>query len=197
MKAIDWQAFLYKQREQYGKVVFTTTELANVSGTKWPSLKVALQRLVARCVIERYTDGRYGLPGAAKIEDLVVSLDSSAYITGMYALYRHQVITQMPVEIVCFTCRRHNQSRVRQTSMGRIVFVCVTNSIYSYPPTHSIAPPEQALFDFVYVCRRRGVSVADLVTFRNLDRMGKEQLELCLPRYPKSVGKEVERLLLS
>jgi len=54
------------------------------------------ERLVARGVMERYTDGRYELPGPTAIEDLVPSLDAASYITGMYALYRHQIIAGFP-----------------------------------------------------------------------------------------------------
>ncbi len=110
MKVFEWQQFLQDQRERYSKVLFTATELANADGGSAESVRVALQRLVTRGVIQRYTDGRYGLPGAVTIEDLVPSLDRAAYVTGMYALYRHHLVTQRPSEIRCFTNRRHNRS---------------------------------------------------------------------------------------
>ena len=191
MKAIEWQQFLQGQREQHNKVVFTATELANVAACNGNSLRVTLQRLVAMGVLERYAAGRYGLPSVATAEDIVSSLDNSAYITGMYALYRHQLITQAPAEILCFTNRRHNKSRTRVTSCGRVVFVCIAGKVYSPPQNDIIAGPEQALCDFVYSCRKRGVTATDIVTFGNLDRLDSEQLRLCLLRYPKSVVKEV------
>ena len=195
MRAIDWQQFFQKQRDKHAKVVFTITELANVSALDPRSLKAALQRLVERGVIQRYTKGRYGLAGAVSIEELVPSLDPSGYVTGMYALYRHQLITQAPVEITCFTNRRHNRSRVRVTPLGRIVFVCVTVSIYQYPQESVFASPEQSLCDFVYMCRKGGVVPSDIVTFRNLDRLNTDTLRICLQRYPASVRHEIERLL--
>ena len=195
MKAIEWQQFFHEQREQHGKVIFTRTELANRDACSAASLKVALQRLVAKGIIERYTDGRYGLPGAAAIDDMIPSLDTSAYITGMYALYRHQMVTQVPVEIRCFTKRRHNRSRVRNTSLGRIVFVCSTGSAYYRPKDSVMAGPEQALCDFVYDCRKRGITAGNLVTFRNLDRLDTEQMEACLSHYPKTVVRETSRFI--
>ena len=197
MRAIDWQQFLQEQRDRHGKVVFTMTELANVSSLDPRSLKVALSRLVDRGVIQNYAKGRYGLASAVRIEDLVPSLDPAAYITGMYALYRHQLITQVPAEVTCFTNRRHNRSRVRVVSLGRIVFVCFTGSVYSYPPESVIAPPEQALSDFVYLCRRRGIASSNIVTFRNLDRLNLDRLQSHLKRYPATVKRETERLLAS
>jgi hypothetical protein len=196
MKAFEWQQFFLQQREQYGKVVFTKTELANASCCRAASLNVTLQRLVSRKIIERYTEGRYGLPQAATIEDIVHSLDTSAYITGMAALHRHQMVTQVPMEIRCFSRRRHNRSRVRDTFLGRIVFVCITGPVYTRPQGSILAGPEQALCDLVFDCRKRGLSADHLVTFRNLDRLNTEQIEACLSRYPKTVAQETGRLIV-
>ena len=195
MRAIDWQKFLQDQREKHGKVVFTRTELANVSSLDPSSLKVALPRLVNRGVIQRYTKGRYGLAGAVTAEGLVSSLDNAGYITGMHALYRHNLVTQAPAEITCFTTRRHNKSRVRATSMGRVVFICIEGSVYAYPEDGTIASPEQALCDFIYICRKRHIVASDIVTFRNLDRLNKDLLQHHLQRYPATVKREAERLL--
>lgn len=195
MKAIDWQKTLQEQRDKYGKVVFTVTELSNLSTLVPKSLKMSLLRLAADGIIQRYTNGRYGMPGAVRIEDLVPSIDSAAYITGMYALYRHQLITQAPTEVSCFTNHRHNRSRVRVTPLGRIVFICVTASVYSYPRETIIASPEQAIIDFVHLCRKRGVSPSDIVTFRNLHRLDSNLLQNRLKKYPAAVKHELKRLL--
>ncbi len=195
MRAIDWHQFLQRQRDEHQKVVFTTTELANVAGSDSRSLGVTLQRLVKRGVIERYAAGRYGLPGAAGPEDLVPLLDTSAYITGMYALYRHTMVTQIPTEITCFTLRRHNRSRIRRTPVGRLVFVCVAPPLYAPPQEATLVSAEQALCDFVYLCRRRGIAASDVATFRNQERLDRQALGTHLARYPQTVGHEVGRML--
>ena len=195
MKALDWQRFLQEQRDRHHKVVFTTAELANVAQSGPGSLNVALRRLVGQGALVRYATGRYGLPGVVGPEDLVPTLDTSAYITGMYALYRCRLITQRPVEITCFARRRHNLSRVRQTPIGRLVFVCVTSSVYSMPQGGVIASPEQACCDHVYLCRKRGVPAYGLASFRNLDQINRETLAEMMPRYPATVRREVAQLL--
>jgi len=195
MKAIDWQKTLQEQRDKYGKVIFTVTELSNVSSLDTKSLKVSLSRLVERGIIQHYTKGRYGMAGAVRIEDLVPSIDPAAYVTGMYALYQHQLITQMPTEISCFTNHRHNRSRVRVTPLGRIVFVCITGSTYSYPRENVIVSPEQAVSDFVHLCQKRGVSPSDIVTFRNLNHLDSGLLQARLKKYPATVRREIKRLL--
>lgn len=195
MKALEWQRFLHDQRERHSKVLFTATELANADGGYTDSIRVALQRLVARGVIQRYADGRYGLPGAVTIEDLVPSLDRAAYVTGMYALYRRHLVTQRPSEICCFTNRRHNRSRERITPLGRVVFVCLTSAIYAPPGDSVMAAPEQALCDFVYECRRQSLPPDALVTFRNLDRLDRDQLTTVASRYPKTIATEVAHII--
>jgi hypothetical protein len=191
VNAWEWQRFLQRQRDEHRKVVFMATELANASGQGLASIMVSLQRLIERGVIERYANGRYGLPGAATAMDLVPSLDPGAYVTGLYALHRHNLVTQVPVEIPCFTNRRHNRSRVRDTSLGRIVFMSVTGSIYLHPGPSALAGPVQALCDFVYLCCRRGLSAASQATFRNLEMMDRGEVKRALERYPATVAREL------
>lgn len=195
MRAIDWQRFFQTQRDKYDKRVFTRTELANAASLQPASMKVALERLVNDGILERYTAGRYGIPGAANIQDLVLSLDASAYVTGMYALHIHRLITQAPREVTCFTNHRHNRSRVRASSLGRLVFVCVTGSAYCYPSEGTIASPEQALCDYIYLNRRKGIDSSDLVTFRDLDSVDKPLLKKRLESYPATVADDVNLLL--
>jgi hypothetical protein len=197
MKAIEWQRALQAQREQHGKVVFSLTELANLCGQNQRSVAVGLHRLTRAGVLERYTDGRYGLPGAATIDDLLRSLDACAYITGMAALYRYQLITQVPTETVCFTNRRHNRSRIRETALGKLVFACVNEPVYSRPHESVVAGPEQALCDSAYTCRRQGLDAMTLITFRNMDRLDPRRLRAHLDRYPRTVAREVAAWLSS
>jgi hypothetical protein len=195
MRALDWQRFLQQQRDEHRKVVFTTTELANVAHASPGALNVTLRRLIEQRVLVRYATGRYGLPGTVRPEDLVPTLDTSAYVTGMYSLYKHLIITQAPTEITCFTNRRHNRSRVRKTPFGRIVFMCVESSVYSTPRDGVMASREQAFCDFLHVCRKRGVRASNLVTFRNMDRLDRQGLAEVLTRYPVAARREATRLL--
>ena len=59
-----------------------------------------------------------------------------------------------------------------------------------------IAPPAQALCDYVYLARRQAAAPEALVTFRNLARVRDADFSRILARYPGSVQKHVERLLL-
>ena len=62
MKALDWQRQLRRQHTEYGKTVFSVTELAHLSGRSPHVLNVELARLPKQQVITRYAQGCYGLP---------------------------------------------------------------------------------------------------------------------------------------
>ena len=85
----------------------------------------------------------------------------------------------------------------RVTPVGRLVFVCVQSNVYLPVPEGAMAPPAQAICDYVYLSRRHGAEPEALVTFRNLARIQTTDLPPILARYPVSVQKHVERLLHS
>jgi hypothetical protein len=194
MKALEWIRFLEAQKTQYGKVLFRIAELANVAGRSHHAMNVELARLVKRGILTCYATGVYGLPGVATPEGLVATLDAGAYITGMFGLSRHNLITQMPAQITCFTNRRHNRSRLRDTPLGRLVFVCVSRRIYAKPANGVLAPPEQAFCDFVHMSKRQGLDPAGLVTFRSLSRLKPKRLVRLVKRYPISVQETIRQL---
>ncbi len=193
MKALKWRQYLEEQLI-YGKKLFTITELANIAATSHHALNVELERLTKNGVLAKYARGVYGAPNKATPEDLLRYLDAHAYITSDYALFHHGMITQAPKTFTCFTDRRHNRSRVRKSSLGRFVFVTVKKPIYAPPSGGLIAAGEQALYDFIYLMRRKGVDPGNVVTFRNLNNLRQKPNDYAL-RYPTSVKKNVADLL--
>ncbi len=192
MKALEWVRFFNMQRERHGKNVFTVAELANVASTSPAVMNVELGRLVKQGVIRRWVPGRYGLPDGVTAAELATAIDADAYVTGAYALAAHGLITQVPLEIDCFTRRRHNRSRRRRTPLGSLVFVCVSPRIHREPEQRGMATAEQALCDLLYLLRRRGLDPRSLYTFRNLDRLSIPQA--LLARYPITVQRAVRSL---
>jgi hypothetical protein len=195
MKADVWRSYLEEQRDRHGKVLFTLTELTHVAGATAATLNVELARLRRRGVIARYGHGLYGMPGAVSPQLLVAAIDSHAYVTGHYALYCHQMVTQVPVAITCFSDRRSPRARERVTPLGRLSLVCVRSRVYTAESAGAVASPAQAFCDFVYLSRRRGAEPEALVTLRNLTRIQPDELARILGRYPESVQTHVQRLL--
>lgn len=195
MRANAWRKFLDEQHDQHGKVLFTVTELANVAGVSRAALNVELARLREQAILVKYAHGVYGLPGTVTAKILVPAIDSHAYITGHYALHMHNLVTQAPTTVTCFTDRRSPRARERSTPVGRLVFVCVRGGVYAPVRECPVAPPAQALCDYVYLSRRQGVRPEALVTFRQLQRIRTPDFPGILARYPITVQKHVERLL--
>ena len=205
MKAREWREFLEGQKSVHGKNLFTVTELANAAAVGRNVVNVELSRLRRQGIVTRYAQGLYGLPGAVTEEELLVAIDNHAYLTGIYALHLHELITQIPTAITCFTDRRSPRARIRKTPVGRFIFVCVRSRIYAPPPgvstagrhatSRPLAGPEQALCDFVYLCRRNGVVPASQITFRSLQHLDSGTLLGTAERYPSTVREEVLRII--
>lgn len=194
MRASEWQNVLRQYRDRDGKVVFTPTELANIADHTMPVMKNTLRRLRDQGVLQQYAHGKYGLPGAVDSETLISAAYPGAYISGLYALYRHGIVTQKPQRIHVFTNRRHNVSKIRRTEFGTVVFISVRRPVYCPPGGSVLTGPEQALCDFVYLTRRQGLSAESLVSFRNLASIDWAEMARHLSRYPKSVAKELHEL---
>ncbi len=195
MKAREWQKYLEEQHRLHGKSLFTVTELANVAGTSRSALNVELARLRRQGLMARYAHGQYGLPDVITPAMLLPAMDAHAYITGSYALHLHNLITQAPARISCFTDRRSPRAQERNTPVGRFAFICVRSRVYAPPRGGVVATPAQALCDFVYMMRRQGVSVEGLVTFRNLNGIATTDLDASLARYPMAVQRHVRTLV--
>jgi hypothetical protein len=195
MKTLAWQRFFAEQREQHGKVVFSTAELANVAQTSLHTLNTELARLVQRGLITRYAQGRYGPPQGVDAQTVVASIDPGAYITGFYTLFLNHVVTQVPTEITCFTNRRHNRKDGRVTPAGRLRFICVPACIYKKPSGATSA--EQALCDFFWLMLRSGIEPQSLVTFRNLHSLKLRKLQIHLKNYPERARQAVGQLMQS
>ena len=128
-------------------------------------------------------------------EDLVSQIDPGAYITGLYALFRHHLVTQAPTEVTCFTARRHNRKTDRLTPAGKLRFVLVPSAIYAKPAQRAFASGEQALCDFAWLNLRDGIEPQSLVTFRNLDSLSHRRLKQILLCYPGNVQDAVGRIM--
>ena len=194
MKAREWRKYLEEQHQVHGKSLFTVTELAHVAHTSRSALNVELLRLRRQGLIVRYAHGQYGLPNLITPEVLLPAMDAHAYLTGSYALHLHNLITQAPTRITCFTDRRSPRAQERNTPVGRFAFVCVRSRVYAPPQSGVVATPAQALCDFVYMTRRQGVAPERLVTFRNLKGIATTDLNAILERYPLAVQRHVQAL---
>ena len=195
MKTIEWQNFFAVQREQHGKVLFSTAELANAARTTLHAVNTELGRLGKRGLVRRYAQGWYGPVQGVEVESILAAVDPGAYATGFYALFRHSLVTQAPTETTCFTNRRHNRKIKASASMDRLRFIYAPEGIYARPAGRALAPVEQALCDFVWLSLRDRIDPRSLVTFRNLDALNRPRLEKAMRRYPEPVRVAIGRIV--
>jgi len=197
MKTLTWQRYFDEQRRVHGKTLFTATELANVAGASLHALNVVAARLRKQGVLVRYARGLYGPPESVTPEQLARSVDSHAYLTSSWALFSYGLITQAPVLFTCFTDRRHNRARERDTPLGKLLFVCVRKPVYHPPERGVVAGPEQALFDYVYLMRRHGADPLSTATFRRVGTLRRSVMARIGRRYPDRVRRNVSQILHS
>ncbi|MCL4180414.1 MAG: hypothetical protein KJ072_22040 [Verrucomicrobia bacterium] len=195
MKTLEWQNFFAVQREQHGKVMFSTAELANAARTTLHAVNTELGRLIKRGIVRRYAQGWYGPVQGVEVESILTALDPGAYATGFYALFRLSLVTQAPTETTCFTNRRHNRKINGNAWMGRLRFIHAPEGIYARPAGRALAPMEQALCDFVWLSLRERTDPLSLVTFRNLDALNRPRLEKVRRRYPQPVQFAIGRIV--
>jgi hypothetical protein len=194
MTAANWIALFRRQSRDFNKSVFTITELTALSQIARSSLLVQLSRLTKAGVFVRCGHGLYG--AAERLPEQVVGhLDAAAYCTGLYALFRHGFVTQLPAVVTCFTNKRHGRSRIMHTRPYAYEFVMPAARIYRPPAAGALASPEQAFCDFVYVCRNRGFSPAGVITFRKLAKLNKKEIIGMLENYPATVREEAINIL--
>ncbi len=193
MKTRKWQDLLSEQA-RLGKAIFTLTELANAAGVPRRIVNVEMARLVKYGVTVRHAKGLYGLSGHIVLpEQLLACMDPHGYITGAYVLMQHGFVTQVPTVITAFTTRRHYRREI-ETPVGRIEFVCVKPPIYR-PEVRTLAGPELALCDFVYMNLRRGRNPESILTFRRLKHLKRAELWRAVKRYPSTVRQRVAALV--
>jgi hypothetical protein len=81
-----------------------------------------------------------------------------------------------------------------QTPVGRLQFVCVNPPIYNHGGK-TIAGPEQAFCDFVYIALRRGLDPAGMATLRRTADLKQRILAATVMRYPVTVRRCVASML--
>jgi hypothetical protein len=197
MKMRSWEQKLAQLREGSGKQFFKVSELANMDSNDPAFIGGELARLVGAGILVRYVTGVYGLPGANDIPQLAKTIDSTSYVTGVDALYHHGLATQAVAGKTCFTIHRHNRSRVRSTPLGTLSFLCISSPVYNHPGESGYATPAQALHDFVFISRLHGADPEAVVTFRNLDKIEKTDMEKVGERYPETVRRQARSLWAS
>ena len=71
------------------------------------------------------------------------------------------------------------------------------SKVYAPPASGAMASPAQALCDYVYLMRRKGVDLESAVTLRNLATIDAGELDEAVARYPRTVQQHVRKLMVA
>lgn len=158
--------------------------------------KGLLKSLIAR----GRSTARYFSDNPPDVYEAALYLDPGAVVSGLSALSRHGVTTQVSHAAVCVTRSRRGgrvQRRIR-TTVGDVEFHYQPDRMMdlepegSYPETR-LASPEKALLDHIYICRFRYRDLAPDLTELDFDLLDATLLARYRVVYPKAVWKVIEK----
>lgn len=189
MRALE----LVRELQATGKEFFTLADLEKATGLEGASLRVALNRLSKRGVLERASDGVYIVPGSAvNVERVAGQLYFPSYLSFESALSRFGVLNLVPFTLTFATIRKtksidllHRQVAYRHIKKDLFFGFDMKDGVY-------VAEPEKALLDLVYLATfGKAALPLEEMDFSSLSMAA---LEAYASRFPPRVGKRIEGL---
>lgn len=148
--------------KELGRPIFTTFELATISGKSLSTVTQALNYLESQGVIFKIYKGVWGEAGSDRISPYTVIpflLPSKrAYVSFISALHLYGIIEQIPQVITVATT---SHTKIIKTSIGTYAIHRISpwffNGFTWYKGTENflIAEPEKALVDSLYLSSRK------------------------------------------
>ena len=186
---LDWVNVLRNEAR------LTDIVLVNEIATKYKlpiaSARKAVSRLARRGLLSRVTDGVYANKLVRDIApaDFIRILRPNSYVSLESALNHWGLSTQGPVGLTCVTTGAPKEYRTAEFS---IRFRAISKRLYwgfvekqTRYSKYSIAEPEKALLDWVYLSLNMGATPSlDEIDFKVLD---KQKLVKYAEKYPGSV----------
>ncbi|MFA4874060.1 MAG: replication/maintenance protein RepL [bacterium] len=163
-----------------GRLVFTTREIAGLTGSPLASTTQNLRRLEQKGVIRKIAQGVWGFADDPRFSPFLVipflNPRHQAYLSFISALHSHGVISQIP-QVITVASTAH--SRVVKTSVGTYEIHQISPDFFDGFDWHAqsdylIASPEKALVDCLYLASRRKRQFANFPEL-NLDLLKKRE----------------------
>ena len=147
----------------FGKAVFTTRQIAALSGSSLSATSQALGRLEMQGVVKKVSRGVWCIPDDPRfsIYSLVPLLAGShrAYVSLTSALHLHGLIEQIPQIVFAVTT---GHTRMRRTAVAMYSYHRIHPHLfggfewYGKRQDFLVATPEKALVDSFYLSSRKG-----------------------------------------
>jgi len=145
-----------------GRLVFTTREIAGLTGTSLGSATQNLSRLAGRGIIKKIMQGVWGLTSDKRFSPFQVipflAPQGRTYLSFISALHFHGVISQIP-QVMTVAGTVH--SKKVKTSVGVFDVHQISGDLFDGFDWHEggdylIATPEKAFVDCLYLASRKG-----------------------------------------
>lgn len=198
---------LWRTILELDRLVFTTREIAALTGSSMSAASQSLARLDGAGVVKRVLQGVWAIAADARFSpfSLVPFLTAGqpCYVSFVSALHLHGMISQIPqtITIASTAHTRRIVTPVAAFSLHRIEPGFFAGFDWSDNGRFLIATPEKALADSLYIASRRGRRYAAFpeISFPRCFSVAKARRWLARIRNPRlraSVADKLEYLLL-
>lgn len=153
---------IWRALQKLDRLIFTTREVAAVTGVSISSTTQKLARLEEKGIIKKIMRGLWGLISDKRFSNLMVvpflGTSGQNYVSFLSALHLHGMISQIP-QIVTVASTMHGKKV--NTPIGTYLIHQIepnffTGFEWSKNSAYLIATPEKALVDCLYIASRRG-----------------------------------------
>ena len=155
MKLEEWFDFFKCYKSQK---IFHFHHLKLLTGLNGHNLRVSLNRLAGRKVIQRISRGFYANPfNPPTVEEISAEIYSPSYISLESALHRWGLLSQVPYNLTCVTTR---YPRKFSTPFGVVEYRQIKKNLFLgfvKEKSYFLAKSEKAFVDFLYLNRRREI----------------------------------------
>ena len=190
-----------EQLRQWGRPVVTTSEVAKRLGIAVPAASQLMSRLAGNRSVIRIQRGRWLLrPEQPLLAVPFLALPYPAYATGFWALASYGMIDQIPREVEVAT-----GGRSRRLAVGTTVFQIHHLELrlidgWVVRDEITMATPEKALFDTVYIRAARGMRAVRLPEIElprgfNASRLERWLTRIELPSVKRASEHSLERIV--
>ena len=139
--------------EEKGIHTFSFNDAVRISGKKRPYVRLMLNRMVSKNIIQRAERGIYYTKKASPLE-IASNIVSPSYVSLGSAFSYYGVTTQIPINIDIVSSKRHKKIDLRGPRQNRIIFSTLKREkmfgFYRDRGNINIAEIEKALVDAIY-----------------------------------------------
>lgn len=170
--------------KNFGKKVYTVSDLAKILAVKDKSLRTVIFRLTKRGVLNKVAKGLYSVfDEVVNPEEIACQIYYPSYLSLKTVLSKSGIINQIPRVIQCVTLRKTYKTKIAGIMVNYHQIKKDLFFGYYQKEGALIAYPEKALLDLLYFSSlgREYFSLREI----DISRINKNRWKIFKKRYPK------------